>query len=132
MESQIYYRPSNQETADYLEHCLGRVSAYAHSTSVREGEETSLGLSEQGVPLLTSQEIKQMHDEAIIGFHRRLPPFQLKRVDWRGHPLLTKRQSIPAPHLAALPQLANVPVENEGTLSGQFEQGYIDPDDLLN
>src|SRR5207244_4986792 len=30
MESQIYYRPSNQETADYLEHCLGRKSAYAH------------------------------------------------------------------------------------------------------
>src|SRR5438270_11112320 len=82
MESQIYYRPSNQETADYLEHCLGRVSAYAHSHTLREGEETSQGLSEQGIPLLTSQEIKQMQDEAIIGFHRRLPPFQLKRVDW--------------------------------------------------
>src|SRR5437879_12302121 len=36
MESQIYYRPSNQETADYLEHCLGRVSAYSHSTFLRE------------------------------------------------------------------------------------------------
>ena len=132
MESQIYYRPSNQETADYLEHCLGRVSAYAHSTSVREGEETSQGLSEQGIPLMTSQDIKQMQDDAIIGFHRRLPPFTLKRVDWRAHPLLTKRRSIPSPHLAALPQLADVPVANERTLSEQFEQGYIDPDDLLN
>ena len=26
MESQIYYRPSNQETAEYLERCLGRTS----------------------------------------------------------------------------------------------------------
>src|SRR6266699_4992547 len=132
MESQIYYRPSNQETADYLEHCLGRVSAYAHSTSVREGEETSLGLSEQGVPLLTSQDIKQMQDEEIIGFHRRLPPFQLKRVDWRAHPLLTKRHSIPAPCLSALPRLADVSVANDRTLSEQFAQGYLDPDDLLN
>jgi type IV secretion system protein VirD4 len=35
MESQLYYRPSNQETADYLEHCLGRKSDYAHSQTLR-------------------------------------------------------------------------------------------------
>jgi type IV secretion system protein VirD4 len=132
MESQIYYRPANQETADYLEHCLGRVSAFAHSTSLRDGEETSQGLSEQGIPLLTSQEIKQLADEAIIGFHRRLPPFTLKRGDWRTHALLTKQRSIPAPQLSALPQLADEPLENERTLAEQCAQGYIDPDELLN
>jgi type IV secretion system protein VirD4 len=130
MESQIYYRPSNQETADYLEHCLGRVSAFAHSHTVREGEEASLGLTEQGVPLLTSQDIKQLADEAIIGFHRRLPPFQLKRVDWRGHPLLTKRQSIPAPQLSALPQLADILREHEEGEAVHVSDGYIDPDML--
>lgn len=132
MESQIYYRPSNQETADYLEHCLGRVSAFAHSHTVREGAETSQGLSEQGVPLMTSQEIKQLRDDEIIGFHRRLPPFQINRVDWRQHPLFIQRRQIPAPKLSPLPQLADMPLTNGLTHSDERMQGYIDPDDLLN
>ena len=128
MESQIYYRPSNQETADYLEHCLGRVSAYARSTTLREGEETAQGLSEQGIPLMTSQEIKQMHDEHIIGFHRRLPPFKLNRVDWRAHAVLTKRASQPAPRLAILPSLSDILIEHEEQDELHFSDGYIDPD----
>jgi type IV secretory pathway TraG/TraD family ATPase VirD4 len=60
MESQIYYRPSNQETAEYLERCLGRTSEYAHSQTVRDGTKTSQDMSEQGVPLLTAGEIKMM------------------------------------------------------------------------
>jgi type IV secretion system protein VirD4 len=132
MESQIYYRPANQETADYLEHCLGRVSAYAHSHTMRTGVETAQGLSEQGIPLLTAQDIKQMHDEHIIGFHRRLPPFKMRRVDWRSHILLTHRHSLPAPHLSALPKLEDVPFPSMRRLSGEQLTGYIDPDDLLN
>jgi type IV secretory pathway TraG/TraD family ATPase VirD4 len=105
MESQIYYRPSNHETAEYLERCLGRVSEYAHSQTARQGSAVSLGLSEQGVPLLTAQEIKQMKDEDIIGFHRRLPPFQGKRIDWRRFAKLTKRHGLPPPTLGTLPSL---------------------------
>src|SRR5512144_479241 len=105
MESQLYYRPSNQETAEYLERCLGRVSEYAHSQTAREGSAVSLSLSEQGVPLLTAQEIKQMKDEDIIGFHRRLPPFQGKRMDWRHFQTLTKRHGLPPPILGTLPSL---------------------------
>jgi type IV secretion system protein VirD4 len=37
MESQIYYRPANQETADYLEHSLGRRSQYARSETRGKG-----------------------------------------------------------------------------------------------
>ena len=88
MESRIYYRPSNQETADYLERCLGRTSEYAQSQTVRDGTHTSQGLSEQGVPLLTAGEIKQMRDEDILGFHRRLPPFTARRMDWRRFSIL--------------------------------------------
>jgi type IV secretory pathway TraG/TraD family ATPase VirD4 len=104
MESQIYYRPSNQETADYLEHSLGRGSEYARSRTTRDGAQTSEGLSEQGVPILTAWEIKQMRDEDIIGFHRRLPPFRGKRMDWRRLPLLVKRRNIPPPVLSPLPE----------------------------
>ena len=32
----------------------------------------------------------------FIGFHHRLPPFRLTRMDWRTHPLLQQRRTIPA------------------------------------
>ncbi len=89
METQIYYRPANQETAEYLERCLGKKSDYAKSQTSREGMETSQGRSEQGIPLMTAWEIKQLKDEEIIGFHRLLPPFKAKRMDWRQSELLT-------------------------------------------
>jgi type IV secretory pathway TraG/TraD family ATPase VirD4 len=95
MESQIYYRPSNHETAEYLEKCLGKTSEFAHSQTVREGTKTSQGLSEQGVPLLTAGEIKQMKDADILGFHRRLPLFMAKRMDWRHFPALIKNTTCP-------------------------------------
>jgi type IV secretion system protein VirD4 len=126
MESQIYYRPSNQDTADYLEHCLGRRSKYAHSQTMREGVETSQGRSEQGVPLMTAQEIKQLKDEEIIGFHRLLPPFRAKRMDWRHFPMLTQRQQMPAPALTALPQLDEPQRVWQST--EQLLYQYIDPD----
>lgn len=128
MESQIYYRPSNQETADYLAHCLGRKSDYAHSQTVREGAEESQGLSEQGVPLMTAQEIKQLKDEEIIGFHRRLPAFKAKRMDWRRFPILTQRQHIPAPSLSALPQLEDSLPSTAWQKTEQLPSEYIDPD----
>src|SRR5229473_3957149 len=46
MESQIYYRPTDLATARYLEERLGTHSAFARSTTSKEGTETSEGLSE--------------------------------------------------------------------------------------
>jgi type IV secretory pathway TraG/TraD family ATPase VirD4 len=127
METQLSYRPSNQETADFIAHCLGRKSDYAHSQTLRDGEETSEGLSEQGIPLLTSQEIKQLKDEDIIGFHRQLPPFLAKRMDWRHFPVLRERQALPPPTLSPLPELAEtLPIlipQSNGQLNG-----FINPD----
>src|SRR2546421_477288 len=109
METQIYYRPSGQKTADYLEHCLGRKSGYARSQTMKDGDETSQGRSEQGIPLLTAQDIKQMKDEQIIVFHRRLPPFKMKRIDWRQHQALRQLRQLPAPNLSSLPPLEAYP-----------------------
>jgi type IV secretion system protein VirD4 len=124
METQLYYRPSNQETADYLEHCLGRKSAYAKSRTLRDGAEASEGRSEQGVPLMTSQEVKQLRDEDIIGFHRRLVPFKARRMDWRKSPILKHRHGLPAPKVATLPAVQTVSWQ-EAT---QHTTGYISPD----
>jgi type IV secretion system protein VirD4 len=128
MESQIYYRPANQETADYLEHCLGRMSAYAHSQTVREGQEAAQGLAEQGVPLMTAQDIKQLKDTEIIGFHRQLPAFRLTRMDWRQQTTLQARARIPSPQLAKLPALSDMPIGNNKRLT----QDLIDPDLILS
>jgi type IV secretion system protein VirD4 len=130
METQLYYRPANQETADYLEHCLGRKSEYAHSQTLREGEETSEGRMEQGIPLMTAWEIKQLRDEEIIGFHRLLPPFRATRMDWRRFPLLVKRQQIPPPPLQPLPTIAlDLPLLGQAVPA--FPNGFIDPDALI-
>lgn len=126
MESQIYYRPIDLATAQHLEVKLGKQSAYAYSTTEREGAEPSEGLSEQAIPLLTAQDIMQLKDEEIICFHRRLPPFKISRMDWRQHPILKQRHSIPAPEVQPLPQIADLPMEIARTF--RFPHGYIDPD----
>src|SRR3954453_9187975 len=127
METQIYYRPSNQVTAEYLERCLGKRSAYAESHTTRHGEDTSEGRSEQGVSLLTAWEIKQLRDEQIIGFHRRLPPFKATRMDWREVELLASRQGLTPPVLPFLPDLVDTPLP-VGLGREVFASPYIDPD----
>jgi type IV secretion system protein VirD4 len=127
MDSRVFYRPNDQETAEYLECCLGRKSDFAHSQTIRDGEQTSEGRMEQGILLLTAQEIKQMPDEQIIDFHRQLPPFLGTRMDWRRFLVLKERQAMPPPELSPLPNLAEtIPVltpQNNGHLTG-----FIDPD----
>src|SRR3954453_13638441 len=127
METQLYYRPANQATAEYLERCLGKKSAYAESHTVRHGEEASEGRSEQGISLLTAWEIRQLHDEQIIGFHRRLPPFRATRMDWREVELLTSRHGLPPPVLPVLPEFADTPLPMN-LQSDVFTSPYIDPD----
>jgi type IV secretion system protein VirD4 len=125
METHLYYPPNDLFTAKHIEEWLGDTSAYAHSTTVKEGEETSEGLTERPLPLLTAQEIRQLKDEEIICFHRRLPPFQIKRMDWRNHEVLKQRHSIPAPEVHPLPQIADLPEQPGGSSSGS-------PDDFIN
>ena len=57
--------------------------------------------------------------------HRRLPPFQAKRLDWRRFPLLVQRQAIAPPKLFPLPKpLGILPT----TIWQTTQKAYIDPD----
>jgi type IV secretion system protein VirD4 len=110
MESQLYYRPTDLATAEYLERRIGRKSAYAHHSTEQHGGHTSEGRSEQAIPLLSAQEFLRYQDHEVIGFHRALSPFKLERMDWRQHPLLQQRRTAPAPELPTLAPLAELPM----------------------
>jgi type IV secretion system protein VirD4 len=129
METQLYYRPADLTTAKYLEERLGLRSAYAHSETMREGQETQEGQTERGIPLFASQDIAHLKDKQIIGFHRDLFPFKLNRCDHRNHLIFQKRRGMPAPQLAKLPALADMPVRS----TQQFSHAdFIDPDTIYN
>jgi type IV secretory pathway TraG/TraD family ATPase VirD4 len=81
----------------------------------------------QGIPLLTAQDINQLPDEQIIGFHRQLPPFLGTRMGWQRFPLLRKRQAIPLPTLSPLPELAETLPMITPQSNGQLH-GFINPD----
>ena len=126
METHLYYPPNDLGTAKHIENWLGDTSAFAHSTTAKDGEEVSEGLTERAIPLLTAQEIMQQKDEDILCFHRRLPPCKIKRMDWRQHEVLKQKYSLPVPELSPLPQIADLPPEITQTF--RFPHGYIDPD----
>jgi type IV secretion system protein VirD4 len=131
-DSQIYYRPNDLDTAKYIEERLGRKSDYAQSKTSRDGKTTSQGQSEQGVPLMTAQEVMCLKNEDIIGFYSNLPPFRAKRMDWRDSLLLKLRQTITPPQLPILQ-----PQETEPQTIRQSDKetrlsDSIDPDALMD
>src|SRR6185437_16771567 len=84
------------------EDSLGLKSEYAHSEQSRDGHETSEGKSEQAIPLIPAYLVSQMQDTDIIGFHRNLPPFKGKRLDWRDFSNLVLRTQIKAPEVTRI------------------------------
>ncbi len=123
MESQLYYRPTDVATAEYVERRCGRRSAYAHHSTEQHGGHASEGRSEQAIPLLSAYDFARYQDHEVIGFHRALPPFKLHRMDWRHHPMLQKRRSVPAPKLPILELLADLPPQQ-----GMNRPYYVSPD----
>ena len=96
MDSQIYYRPCDQETAEYLQKCLGYQSGFARSESDHQGVVSS-SKSEREIPLLTAQAIKQLEDDDILIFHRNLAPIKAQRMDWRLFKRLKERARLAPP-----------------------------------
>ena len=107
MDTQLFYR-QRRATAKYLEEELGRRSSYSHSQSKREGGYETQGMAEQGVAVMTANQIKQMEDSDIIVFHHNLPPFRAQRMNWLEHPILRKRQAEKPPTLSPLPSLTPI------------------------
>ncbi len=128
LESQVFYRPSDLATAQFLEERLGQVSAYAHSVSVgQDGGRSSEGRSERPVPLLVAQDVLQLPAEHVLVFHRDQPPARAQRADWRSVGGLRSRQGLPTPPVPSLPSAPGLPdVPGSGPDDGQL---VLDVDD---
>ena len=75
VETQLYYRPSNQETAEYLERCLGRKSGFAQSPKLRrratgQGRKGHKPRSKHSPPLCQLAKASPVH---ALGLKRREP-----------------------------------------------------------
>ena len=86
-------------------------------------------MSEQGVPLMTRNQIKQMDDEDIIVFYHNLPPFLAQRMSWLKHPILRRRQAMRAPELSELPPLTPLALRSPQP-HGDEDEDLLNPDDL--
>ena len=105
MASKIFYRPADYEEALELQKWLGEKSGFAHSTNTHGESNTSKGLSEREVAVMTAQEIMLLDNTDIVGFRSGFRWFRARRMEWWRFPLLAKRQAITPPPLPLLPPL---------------------------
>jgi type IV secretory pathway TraG/TraD family ATPase VirD4 len=125
MDTQIFYR-QRRATAKYLEEELGRKSEYSRSHSTREGGYETQGTAEQGVSLMTANQIKQMHDWDILVFHHNLPAFRARRMNWLEHPILRHRQAMQPQQPQPLPPLTPIALRH---LQIPASDDLINPDE---
>lgn len=132
MDTHVFLRPNDQDTARSIEEWLGRGSKFAHSINFREGEERSEALSEQAIPVMTARALMEMNDTYALVFHRDFPPMKVYRLKWWQSDMLRKRHSLPVPQLPALPEVEVIQTSSvQTTNSSPSEKWYIDPDEIL-
>jgi type IV secretion system protein VirD4 len=128
MDTKLYYRQADDETASLIERSLSKQSRFAHSQTLHDGQVASEGRSEQAVPLLTSRDISELDLDDIIAFFSNRKPFRAKRMDWRAFPILKQRRSILPPPLSALPQLEKSLAPSLWRRGERWPLTPIDPD----
>src|SRR5687768_12577702 len=79
VENQLYYRPANQETAEYLERCLGRKSGYAQSQTSHEVPRSSRSRACRSSPPRRSSSSGMRTSSASTAGCRRFRP-----REWNG------------------------------------------------
>jgi type IV secretion system protein VirD4 len=138
--SKVFFHPEDYATAKSISDTLGLTSGYSHSETIREGEVSSEGRSEQAVAVLTPRELMELGDRDIIFFVRNLKPGRGLRLEYWGFPLLEKRRAIAPPPVHELPPVADVVFPSaSASVSGTPGAGRgrgaglrfpIDPDDF--
>jgi type IV secretory pathway TraG/TraD family ATPase VirD4 len=127
MDSKIFYRQADYDTALSIERALGSRSEYAHSQTLHNGQVASEGRVEQAVALLTAREITDLDPSDVIVFFSNRK-FRARRMDWRSFPLLKQRHAMPPPPFSALPPVAEIPLPSLWEQQESRPHFPIDPD----
>ena len=131
IETRLFYRQNEIETAEYVARRSWYTSEYAHSYNQSDQQErSSQGLSEQGVWLISPLEVTGLPEEKIICFHRNLSPIKMYRMDWRRYKLFREKHGLPAPQLQPLSPLPPFTIEaTQPTKETVFK--FINPDKIF-
>jgi type IV secretory pathway TraG/TraD family ATPase VirD4 len=133
MGAKVFFRPEDYATAKSISETLGFTSGFSHSETLREGEVSSEGRSEQAVALLTPRELMELGDRDTIFFYKNLKPGRGVRMEYWCFPLLEKRRSIPPPPVNPLPAVPEIQFPTEASSRDRQRFGPrfpIDPDDF--
>jgi type IV secretion system protein VirD4 len=65
-DTQLFYRQSSQETAEYVQRKLDFTSGFARSETTNGAERRSEGQSEHAVPLMAAYEIREMPKTRVL------------------------------------------------------------------
>jgi len=132
MAAKVFYQQDEYETAKSIADTLGLASGFSRSETLREGELSSEGRSETGVPLSTAQDIREQAENAVIILFKNLKPARGRRMDWREFPMLRERRSIPPPEVNQLPPLPEIqlPTASSWERGKRWPRFPIDPDDF--
>jgi hypothetical protein len=105
MKSAVVHPPGplDNDGAKFIEEALYYTSGFAHSTNEAEGGR-SQGESEQRVPLMPADAIKQLaeDEEKVFSFRKGVRPTIAKRLDWQAFPDLVSRAHLKPPEVSDL------------------------------
>ena len=120
--SQLYYRPTDYETADHISRRCGQTSVRDEHVSGTFGEKRSYG--QRARELVTPDEIMQMDGEDVIAFAGKKPPIHGHRLEWFN--LFSDADGVthdPAPEIPDLPmpEVAGGDLREAQRRSGSYE-----------
>jgi len=109
MDTSVYYRPTDLETARFLEERVGTSMAVALGVSQGQAGGWTQSRSERSVPLQATHETFTMAEDGAVAFVGNLPPIRMQRGDWREDEDLEHRHGLAVPSLPELPALPVLP-----------------------
>lgn len=136
--SQIFYRPTDQATAEFISRRCGQTLVPTTSTHVAAGgwrsPRQTVTQGEVSRPLIPPDKVTQMDMTDVIVFVAGLPPISCRRVDWRDADSLVHATQVPAPTLprhALRPAGSQIsgPAPEPPVKKAAHGAGYLDPDD---
>jgi type IV secretory pathway TraG/TraD family ATPase VirD4 len=129
IRTQLVFSQADLETAKHYSERMGDTSGYAHSESEHEGDRTSTGKSERGIPVMSPQDFLEMDDgEAVCFIGKNIKPFRITSMNSRRYPLLAKRLGMKPPEVLRLPPRVERPFEKTPTpKSTPLPSWHFDP-----